>query len=179
MKASSSAVLLALVAGTQLSYHGVGQGYCGCDDFCNGRCYLAGPGKRENLTVYRVRDRPRARLSSANWYYCAAENFCLYQVTPYNVSGLLSKNTGDPSGDLFFRLGDELWLRSLCRHHPELHYDRCPGGNWGDAGLLKNDVYAQFTIETDGKYGPYAQCNPTHGSSRVFSCEPNFCNCPR
>ena len=128
-------------------------GYCGCDDFCEGKCRFAGPGHRENLTVYRV--------------------------TPYNVSGLDNKNTGDAAGDLFFRLGDELWLRSFCRAHPELHYDRCKGGNWADAGLLRNDVYASFTVETDGSYGPYSQCNPVGKNARRFQCEPNYCGCPR
>lgn len=52
-------------------------GYCGCDDFCANKCSLAGPNRRENRTVYRV--------------------------TPYNVSGLRDKDTGDAAGDLFFR----------------------------------------------------------------------------
>jgi hypothetical protein len=67
--------------------------------FLEGHCDFAGTGLPTNLTVYRV--------------------------TPYNLSGVASKDTGDPAGDLFFRLGDEFWLRSLCRNHPELHYDRC------------------------------------------------------
>jgi hypothetical protein len=62
-------------------------------------------------------------------------NATVYRVTPYNVSGVANRNTGSVAGDLFFRLGDELWLPSLCRDHPELHYDRCPGGSWRDFGL--------------------------------------------
>ena len=49
------------------------------------------------------------------------------QVTPYSVSGLAEKNSGTAAGDLFFRLGDELWLPAFCLAHPELHYERCPG----------------------------------------------------
>ena len=127
--------------------------YCGCGDFCQGKCRMAGPGHRENLTLYRV--------------------------TPYNLSGLDNKNTGDPAGDLFFRLGDELWLRSFCRAHPELHYDRCEGGNWADAGLLNQNVYASFTVETDGSYGPYSECNPVDKNASNFQCAPNYCDCPR
>ena len=102
LSGAASALLAAAAAGG-------GEGgleYCGCDDFCSGKCAMAGGGMRENRTVYRV--------------------------TPYNVSGLADKDTGDVAGDLFFRLGDELWLRSFCKLHPELHYERCAGGSWRD-----------------------------------------------
>eukprot|EP01046_Picozoa_sp_COSAG06_P087345 COSAG06_NODE_33847_length_483_cov_1.273438_1_plen_80_part_01 len=28
--------------------------YCGCDDFCDDKCAMGGPGAPENRTVYRV-----------------------------------------------------------------------------------------------------------------------------
>eukprot|EP01052_Picozoa_sp_SAG31_P018062 SAG31_NODE_1263_length_9072_cov_9.389390_3_plen_197_part_00 len=41
--------------------------------------------------------------------------------------------------------------------------------------MLANNVYASFVIETDGRYGPYAQCNPTD-SNGTFACAPNDCS---
>jgi hypothetical protein len=161
LAATACAAVLLASAGGEHPGGGEGLDYCGCDDFCAGKCAMAGGGVRENRTVYRV--------------------------TPYNVSGLADKDTGDAAGDLFFRLGDELWLRAFCKLHPELHYERCEGGSWRDAGLLEHNVYASFVIETDGGYGPYSQCNPVpqpRGAPPAhptrWNCDPNFCApCPR
>ena len=44
---------------------------------------------------------------------------------------------------------------------------RCPGGNWGDAGLLRNNVYTQFVIGTNGRFGPYAQVRVKREQKRL------------
>ena len=93
--------------------------------------------------------------------------------------GLGNRNTGDAAGDLFFRLGDEMWLPSLCRSQPS--YFRCKGQAWGDF-MLHDNVFEAFDIETDGKYTSYAECNPplANMSSPVFECTANMCgDCPR
>lgn len=54
------------------------------------------------------------------------------------------------------------------------------GGSWNDDGMLRDDVYASFVLETDGSYGPYAQCNPVDKDGH-FACALNDCAgaCPR
>jgi hypothetical protein len=40
--------------------------------------------------------------------------------------------------------------------------------------MLNDDVYAEFIIETDGRYGSYAECNPIDGDGH-FCCVSNGC----
>ena len=112
-----------------------------------------------------------------------AENLTLFRLTPTNITDLVNKDTGDAEGDLFFTLAE---------------YDlplRCINGSSTNARgcfLFVSDIYIQFSVEVDGKYGPYGHCNPPHQNSLLgnFSCSgmghgrpphntSQYCVCPR
>ena len=76
-------------------------------------------------------------------------NLTLYRLTPANVTGLRNKDSGDMVGDVnFFLMRRNLSLG--CDAHPN---------QWG-CFLSGDDVYGQFSVEVDGLYGPYQECNP-------------------
>ena len=109
---------------------------CSCADFCAGTCACS-PG-------------PAAGV----------QNLSLVRLTPFNITDLACKNTGDAAGDVFFTL-DRIALAEQCRNEPD--NPRC--------FLDGSDVYIDFTVEVDGKFGPYQRCNPLHGSlSEPFYC---------
>ena len=76
-------------------------------------------------------------------------NVTLYRITPKNVTGIQNKNTGDAPGDVSFFLGRKN-LTQRCAQSP---------ASFG-CFLDGNNIYGKFTVEVDGRYGPYFECNP-------------------
>ena len=76
-------------------------------------------------------------------------NITLYRITPKNVTGIQNKNTGDAPGDVSFFLGRKN-LTQRCAQSP---------ASFG-CFLDGNNIYGKFTVEVDGRYGPYFECNP-------------------
>ncbi|CAJ1427811.1 unnamed protein product [Effrenium voratum] len=76
----------------------------------------------------------------------------LYRLTPPNVTGLRNKNTGDPRGDMGYWLSKKN-MSVVCAQDPLAH------------GCVDyaNNLYGIFTVEVDGQFGPYLQCNPVQG----------------
>ena len=105
-------------------------------------------------------------LTSSSTLSSSPMNLTMYRVTPRSILDFDNKNSGDAAGDLYFRLGDELYLAQLCAVLPD--YDKCTTRQW----LKPNDdVVIEAIVEMDGDYGLYQECNPTDNSS-AFTCEP-------
>eukprot|EP01065_Artemidia_motanka_P043694 TRINITY_DN6096_c1_g1_i1.p1 TRINITY_DN6096_c1_g1~~TRINITY_DN6096_c1_g1_i1.p1 ORF type:complete len:418 (+),score=120.14 TRINITY_DN6096_c1_g1_i1:55-1254(+) len=95
-----------------------------------------------------------------------ARNMTVYRITPRNYSGVANMDTGDAAGDAFFGLlelsaplvcaNGNNPLNTLCANQPIL---QIPAFN----------VYTQFTVEMDDRFGPYAPCNPD-SSTGLFTC---------
>ena len=90
----------------------------------------------------------------------------LYRVTPWNVTSIINKDTGDPAGDIFFYLQN--------KNQNTAH----------ESFLRTNDIFAQFSVDVDGEWGPYKQCNPVDKSADPtkpydnFLCENNCMSPP-
>ena len=79
----------------------------------------------------------------------APSNITLYRLTPKNVTGIQNKDTGDAPGDISFLLSRKN-LTQECALDPK---------GWG-CFLDGDNLYGKFTVEFDGNYGPYFECNP-------------------
>ena len=66
----------------------------------------------------------------------------------------MNKNTADAAGDIDFIISKKN-LTQTCLHDPTAM--GC-GTDRED-----KDMYAQFVVEIDGKFGPYSMCNPANG----------------
>lgn len=73
----------------------------------------------------------------------------VYRLTPWNVTDIVNKDTGDPGGDMGFYLGR---LHSI--------WSCTPPYIKGSCFLADNPVIISFDVEMDGNYGPYVRCNP-------------------
>ena len=134
-----------------------------CEQYCSGRCSLAGP---------PVDGAPNPRTR---------QNLTVFRMTAANVTGLANKDTGDAAGDMVFNMGER--ARPLeCRHAAAPSGSMC-GGTGTQSWLLQSSlVYLQFVIEVDGSWGPYQPCNlnltihsgPGHGQpgDRRWHCGP-------
>jgi hypothetical protein len=71
------------------------------------------------------------------------QNITLYRITPFNVSGIINKNTGDAPGDVGFFL-ERKNITQQCAKDP--HSFGC--------FLDGDNMYSQFTVEVDGAWGP-------------------------
>jgi hypothetical protein len=113
-----------------------------CEDYCAGRCALAGP------SLLSGAPNPRT-----------LQNLTVYRMTAANVSGLANKNTGDAPGDLVFNMG-ERGVPMVCRHETGSSRGRlCEGGSTQSWLLKSSLVYVEWTVEVDGAWGPYQPCN--------------------
>jgi hypothetical protein len=102
------------------------------------------------------------------------ETITLYRVTPWNITGITNKNTGDPAGDITFYFTNKM-KSSYSR--PSSHHDFLAGPN----------IVGQFKVQVDGQWAPYKQCNPIGSIADPakpdgnFVCEHNCMsppNCP-
>ena len=104
-----------------------------CASFCEGRCSFFNVTAGEN-------GEP--------------QNLTLFRITPTNVTDLVNKNTADAAGDIDFIISKKN-LTQICLHDPT---------SMGCSTDRENeDMYAQFIVEIDGKFGPYSMCNPANG----------------
>jgi len=76
-------------------------------------------------------------------------NITVYRLTPNNVTGIQNKNTGNAPGDVSFFLGKKN-ITQQCAKNPASFGCFLDGDN----------IYGKFTVELDGRYGPYFECNP-------------------
>mmetsp|Transcript_36075 Transcript_36075/g.103813 ORF Transcript_36075/g.103813 Transcript_36075/m.103813 type:complete len:460 (-) Transcript_36075:108-1487(-) len=76
-------------------------------------------------------------------------NITLYRLTPANVTGIRNKNTGDPNGDVGYWLGKKN-TSLMCAQEPSAF------GCFGTDQM----IYGRFTVEVDGEWGSYTECNP-------------------
>eukprot|EP01048_Picozoa_sp_COSAG05_P022892 COSAG05_NODE_4746_length_1388_cov_0.992242_1_plen_367_part_00 len=77
------------------------------------------------------------------------QNITVYRITPANTTGIRNKNTGDAIGDVDFYLSRKN-LTQQCAKDP----------NSFGCFLDGDNIYGQFTVEIDGLWGPYEECNP-------------------
>jgi len=120
---------------------------CSCTGFCNHSCSFLRHGKRGYPT-----DSGRP------------QNVTLYRLTPRGIGGLTNKNSGDAFGDEFFGVRG-VALPMICRTQP--YYQGCFLN-------LPDNVYVAYTVEVDGRWGVYQECNPMDGNLSQYSCEPDF-----
>jgi hypothetical protein len=97
---------------------------CSCTSFCQGTCAASNAGRPVKQMVYRL--------------------------TPYNVTGLAEKDTGDAPGDMGFYFER---FRAMMTCTPEL-------ANTNACFLGVQPVVRRFLVEMDGKWGPFMRCNP-------------------
>lgn len=94
-----------------------------------------------------------------------------YRMTMDGVYDLVDKNTGDAAGDTSFVIAKKN-NAYFCRKNPD---------DFGCTGLAQftgddatsTDKILEFTVEVDGQWGPYLECNPINASLPVgrWSCE--------
>lgn len=92
----------------------------------------------------------------------APQTLDLFRRTPASDLRLGNHDTGSSVGDAEFSLYSFSYAYQ-CR----------AGGSPRDCSFLQNDtVYAQFTVDVDGRFGPYLACNPnlTSISPHPFHC---------
>ena len=92
----------------------------------------------------------------------APQTLSLFRRTPASDLRLPNHDTGSSVGDAEFSLYSFSYAYQ-CR----------AGGSPRDCSFLQNDtVYAEFTVEVDGQFGPYLACNPNLTSSppHIFGC---------
>jgi hypothetical protein len=102
-----------------------------CADFCNYKCGFWNASSSEPTESGKP------------------QNITLYRITPFNVSGIINKNTGDAPGDVGFYL-ERKNITQQCAKDP--HSFGC--------FLDGDNMYGQFTVELSGSWGPYEECNP-------------------
>ena len=130
-----------------------------CEDFCTSKCSFF------NATAGETGQ---------------ATNITLYRITPKNVTGIQNKNTGDAPGDVSFFLGRKNITQRCAQDqaafgcflegdnvYGELVPLRSPDAD-PDRSHSLNPKAGKFTVEIDGKYGPYFECNPIN----VFNSVP-------
>ena len=76
-------------------------------------------------------------------------NKTVWRWTPRNTTGIKNKDTGDAPGDISFFLSKKN-LTQYCAKDPT---------GWG-CFLDGDNLYGEFVVEMDGKFGPYFECNP-------------------
>lgn len=79
----------------------------------------------------------------------------VYRITPRNYTGLTNLDSGDARGDVYFGLY-EFSLPIVCRDDP--HIANCR--NIPILSIPGYNVYTQFAIEADERFGGYTGCNP-------------------
>jgi hypothetical protein len=97
---------------------------CSCGSFCNGTCAATNFGKPVKLSVYRL--------------------------TPYNVTDIADKDTGDAPGDMGFYF--ERFREQVSCTPAQANTDGC--------FLGYKPVVRRFMLEMDGRWGPFLRCNP-------------------
>ena len=97
----------------------------------------------------------------------AVENLTVYRITPQNYTGVLNMNTGDAAGDAFFGLY-ELAIPVLCADSRMDKMITC--ANVPILSIPGFNLYQQFVLEVDTRFGEYNECNPNPNSG-IFACE--------
>ena len=141
-----------------------------CEDFCTSKCSFF------NATAGETGQ---------------ATNITLYRITPKNVTGIQNKNTGDAPGDVSFFLGRKNITQRCAQDqaafgcflegdnvYGELVPLRSPDAD-PDRSHSLNPKAGKFTVEIDGKYGPYFECNPINVFNSVPTPPTPRCAAPR
>ena len=94
-------------------------------------------------------------------------NITVYRITPRNYTGLTNLDSGDGAGDVFFGLY-EFALPIICAaSSPDRGLVNCQ--NVPILSIPDFNVYTEFEIEVDERFGEYAGCNPDPNTGQ-FSC---------
>ena len=123
-----------------------------CEAFCAGRC------------AYHPDFMPDGQPSAG-----APTNLTVYRLTAEKMLkyGVGNKDTGDAAGDVGFYMGR---FMSLVDCKPP----------WTSHGCFLDEqpVIQEFTLETDGMWGPYMKCNPLTdpGTNQPILDQPFLCN---
>jgi hypothetical protein len=91
-----------------------------------------------------------------------------YRITPRNYTGLTNLDSGDAPGDVFFGLY-ELAIPEFCKGSQTSHLPQCQ--NIPILSIPNFNVYEQFTVEYDTRFGHYNECNPDPDTG-IFRCVP-------
>lgn len=91
-------------------------------------------------------------------------NITVYRVTPRNYTGIRNMDAGDSRGDLAFGLFEYVFPL-VCPDFPdEVNCQNVPILN-----IPNFNVYTEFLVEVDQRFGEYAECNPNPDTG-VFAC---------
>lgn len=94
-------------------------------------------------------------------------NLTLYRVTPRNYTGLDNLNTGDAAGDAYFGLY-ALNTPLLCKPGKGAFGITCKSK--GITHIPGFNVYSEYIVEADDRFGPYAECNPDPENGEKYAC---------
>lgn len=92
----------------------------------------------------------------------------VYRITPRNYTGLTNLDSGNARGDVFFGIY-ELAIPELCRGSQARGLPQCQ--NIPILSIPNFNVYEQFTVEYDTRFGHYNECNPDPHTG-IFECTP-------
>ncbi|CAE8617093.1 unnamed protein product [Polarella glacialis] len=92
------------------------------------------------------------------------ENITVYRVTPLNYTGVTNMDAGDVRGDLVFGIFG-LILPFVCPDFP----DQVNCKNTPILSIPGFNVYTEFVVEVDTRFGEYLMCNPDPDTG-IFSC---------
>merc|ERR1719272_627756 len=96
------------------------------------------------------------------------DTMTVYRITPRNYTGLTNLDSGDAHGDVFFGIY-ELAIPELCRGSQARGLPQCQ--NIPILSIPNFNVYEQFTVEYDTRFGHYNECNPDPVTG-IFRCVP-------
>lgn len=124
-----------------------------------------------SIDVAVIEGNPAGQLTCGCDDFCAGrcafnatapQTLSLFRRTPASDLRLADHDTGSSVGDAEFALYSFSYAYQ-CR----------TGGSPRDCSFLQNDtVYAEFTVNVDGRFGPYLACNPnlTSPPPHGFGC---------
>jgi len=93
----------------------------------------------------------------------------VYRITPRNYTGITNLDTGDAAGDAFFGIY-ELQAPVECSGSASGNHQNLLCSNEPILQIPQFNVYEQFQVEMDSRFGDYAECNPSSEAPHDFGC---------